>query len=68
MMTRKFGETAPKTANFEASEERFEVPGLQESKRLLLRLASTPLKGPFLYDVRFRIFDPSPCPDIHTNS
>ena len=49
MMTRKFGETAPKTANFEASEERFEVPDLQESKRLLLMLASTPLKGPFFY-------------------
>ena len=47
MMTRKFGETAPKTANFEASEERFEVPDLKESKKLLLMLASTPLKGPF---------------------
>ena len=55
MMTRKFGETAPKTANFEASEERFDVPDLQESKRLLLSLASTPLKGTISYDVRFRI-------------
>ena len=55
MMTRKFGETAPKTANFEASEERFEVPDLQESKRLLLMLASTPLKGTSSYDVRFRV-------------
>ena len=45
MMTRKFGETAPRTANFEASEERFDVPDLQESKRMLLRLASTPLKS-----------------------
>ena len=42
MMTRKFGETAPKTANFEASEERFEVPDLQESKRLLLASPAFP--------------------------
>ena len=45
MMTRKFGDTAPKTANFEASEERFEVPDLQESKKMLLKMASTPLKS-----------------------
>ena len=45
MMTRKFGDTAPKTANFEASEERFEIPDLQESKRMLLKMASTPLKS-----------------------
>ena len=45
MMTRKFGDTAPKSANFEASEERFEVPDLQESKRMLLKMAATPLKS-----------------------